>query len=150
MIITSPAPITMSDRFHNFAVKTSQIVGSKWAFTVAVFSIILWAAVGPIFHYSDTWQLVINTATSVLTFLIVFLIQNSQNRDAKAIHLKLDEVIRAIGQAHNEMIQIETLSDKDLEDLTARFKRIRMDVAEGRIRARSGNLQDANRDCEEG
>jgi low affinity Fe/Cu permease len=121
---------TMSGGFQTFATKTSQIVGSKWAFTIATVAIVLWAVTGPLFHYSDTWQLVINTATSVLTFLVVFLIQNTQNRDARALHLKLDEVIHAIGKAHNEMIQIETLSDKDLEDLAAHFKRIRRELVE--------------------
>jgi low affinity Fe/Cu permease len=82
------------------------------------------------FQYSDTWQLVVNTATSVLNFLIVFLIQNTQNRDARALHLKLDEVIHAIGKAHNEMIQIETFSDTDLEDLAAHFKRIRKQLVD--------------------
>jgi low affinity Fe/Cu permease len=121
---------TMAGGFQTFATKTSQIVGSKWAFTIATLTIILWGLTGPLFHYSDTWQLVVNTATSVLTFLIVFLIQNTQNRDARALHLKLDEVIYAIGKAHNEMIQIETLSDKDLEDLAAHFKRIRREQVE--------------------
>jgi low affinity Fe/Cu permease len=121
---------TMAGGFQTFATKTSQIVGSKWAFTIATLTIVVWAVTGPVFHYSDTWQLVVNTATSVLTFLIVFLIQNTQNRDARALHLKLDEVIHAIGKAHNEMIQIETLSDKDLEDLAAHFKRIRRELVE--------------------
>ena len=80
---------------------------------------------GPFFHYSDTWQLVVNTATTVVTFLIVFLIQNSQNRDARAIHLKLDEIIHALGKARNEMINIENLSDADLDALTENFDRIR-------------------------
>ena len=126
--MTAESHSTMARGFQNFASKTSQIVGSKWAFTIATLSIVIWAVTGPMFHYSDTWQLVVNTATSVLTFLIVFLIQNTQNRDARAIHLKLDEVIHAIGKAHNEMIQIETLSDKDLEDLAAHFKRIRTEL----------------------
>ena len=128
--MTPEARATMSGGFQNFATKTSQIVGSKWAFTIATLTIVLWGVTGPVFHYSDTWQLVVNTATSVLTFLIVFLIQNTQNRDARAIHLKLDEVIHAIGKAHDEMIQIETLSDKDLEDLAAHFKRIRREFVE--------------------
>lgn len=128
--MTPESRATMSGGFQTFATKTSQIVGSKWAFTIATLAIVLWAATGPVFHYSDTWQLVINTTTSVLTFLVVFLIQNTQNRDARAIHLKLDEVIHAIGKAHNEMIQIETLSDKDLEDLAAHFKRIRRELVE--------------------
>ena len=84
-----------------------------------------WAITGPYFHYSDTWQLVVNTATTVVTFLIVFLIQNTQNRDAKAIHLKLDEIIRSIHRAHNEMIDIEKLSDEELEGLSGEYEQIR-------------------------
>jgi low affinity Fe/Cu permease len=90
-----------------------------------MFVIIVWAASGPYFHYSDTWQLVVNTATTIVTFLMVFLIQNSQNRDARALHLKLDEIIRSIQPAHNEMINIEKLSDEELEILAKRFEAIR-------------------------
>ena len=123
--MTTSAPISSTGGFHSFAGRASQVVGSKWCFTSAVLLIILWAVTGPLFHYSDTWQLVINAATTVVTFLIVFLIQNTQNRDARAIHLKLDEIIHAIGKARNEMIQIENLSDEDLQELTNNFKRIR-------------------------
>jgi len=128
--MTSESPVTETGGFHSFAGRASQLVGSRWAFITAVLLIILWGMTGPVFHYSDTWQLVINTATTVVTFLIVFLIQNTQNRDARAIHLKLDEVIHAIGRAHNEMIQIENLSDKDLAELAANFRRIRMESIE--------------------
>ena len=114
-----------SGGFHSFAGRASQVVGSKWAFTLAALLIVLWAASGPYFHYSDTWQLVVNTATTVVTFLIVFLIQNTQNRDARAIHLKLDEIIHAIGKARNEMIEIERLSDEDLDLIAKNFDRIR-------------------------
>ena len=93
-------------------------------FLGAIVSLVVWAATGPIFHYSDTWQLVINTGTSVLTFLVVFLIQNTQNRDAKAIHLKLDELIRSHSPAHNDMIDIENLSDEELEELEKRYAAI--------------------------
>jgi low affinity Fe/Cu permease len=113
--------------FHSFAARASHVVGSKWAFTSAVLIIILWALSGPYFHYSDTWQLVVNTATTVVTFLIVFLIQNTQNRDARAIHLKLDEIILSISRARNEMIQIEQLSDADLEVLSKNFEKIRLE-----------------------
>ena len=113
--------------FQAFATKSSHWVGSKWAFAVAVATIALWAAAGPRFHYSDTWQLVINTATTVVTFLIVFLIQNTQNRDARAIHLKLDEIIRAIRTASNSMINIEALSDEELQALSDRFEKMRME-----------------------
>jgi low affinity Fe/Cu permease len=100
-------------------------VGTKWAFIIALTVIIGWALLGPYFHYSDTWQLVVNTATTIVTFLMVFLIQNTQNRDAKAINLKLDEVIRAIRRASNEMIDIEKLSDEELEELAGQFEKIR-------------------------
>ncbi len=111
--------------FSRIATDTARWVGSPFAFLLACASVIIWGALGPIFHYSDTWQLVINTATTILTFLIVFLIQNTQNRDAKALHLKLDEVIRSIQHAHNEMIDIENLSDKELDELKARYEHIR-------------------------
>ena len=84
-----------------------------------------WAASGPIFHFSDTWQLVINTGTTIVTFLMVFLIQNTQNRDAKAVHLKLDELIRALGGARNKLVDLEKLSDDDLKSLEAEFEKLR-------------------------
>jgi low affinity Fe/Cu permease len=111
--------------FHSFAGRASLLVGSKWAFTTAILIILFWGLSGPYFHFSDTWQLVVNTATTIVTFLMVFLIQNTQNRDARAIHLKLDEIIHALKNARNEMIQIETLSDADLEHITKNFEKIR-------------------------
>jgi len=108
-----------------FATRVSAWVGTKWAFMLALAVIIGWALLGSFFHYSDTWQLVVNTATTIVTFLMVFLIQNTQNRDAKAIHLKLDEVIRSIRRASNTMIDIEKLSDEELEELSAQFENIR-------------------------
>ena len=116
---------SLANGFQVFATRSSHWVGSKWTFAIAVASIVLWAGVGPHFHYSDTWQLVVNTATTVVTFLIVFLIQNTQNRDARAIHLKLDEIIRAIRAANNSMINIEALSDEELETLSDQFEKIR-------------------------
>ena len=116
---------SLSDGFQRFATKSSYWVGSRWAFAVAVFAILLWAGTGPHFHYSDTWQLVVNTATTIVTFLMVFLIQNTQNGDARAIHLKLDEIIRAIRPANNNMINIEKLSDEELQVLAAQFEKIR-------------------------
>jgi low affinity Fe/Cu permease len=113
------------DTFHVFATKASFVVGTKWAFLVALLLIVLWGTLGPRFHYSDTWQLVVNTATTIVTFLMVFLIQNTQNRDARAIHLKLDEIIRSIDLAHNEMIDIENLSDEELGALARKFEKIR-------------------------
>ena len=112
-------------QFHLLAATVSAVVGSKWAFSAALLIIAGWAMSGPYFHYSDAWQLVVNTATTIITFLMVFLIQNTQNRDARAIHLKLDEIIRSIRHAHNEMIDIEKLSDEELEALSAHFEEIR-------------------------
>jgi low affinity Fe/Cu permease len=111
--------------FHVFATKAANWVGTKWAFLVALVVIALWLVSGPYFHYSDTWQLIINTGTTVITFLVVFLIQNTQNRDARAIHLKLDEIIKSIDQAHNEMIDIEHLSDEDLQKLADKYQKVR-------------------------
>jgi low affinity Fe/Cu permease len=115
----------MGKGFQTFATKVSSWMGSRWSFLAAILIIIAWAVVGPYFHYSDTWQLVVNTATTIVTFLMVFVIQNSQNRDARAIHLKLDEIIRAIHPARNEMIDIEKLSDEELETLSKKFEAIR-------------------------
>lgn len=115
----------LAESFHQLAARAAYWVGTRWAFGLALLTILVWGVLGPTFHYSDTWQLVINTATTVVTFLMVFLIQNTQNRDAKAIQLKLDEIIRAIHHAHNEMIDIEKLSDGELDVLAARFEKIR-------------------------
>ena len=109
--------------FTAFSTKAAQLVGSYWAFLLAALTIVVWAATGPTFHYSDTWQLVINTGTTIVTFLMVFLIQNTQNRDAKAMHLKLDELIVAVKQAHNEMVDIEELDEKQLERIAEIYKK---------------------------
>jgi len=111
--------------FHVFATQAAYWVGTKWAFLAAVGVIVLWLVTGPYFHYSDTWQLIINTGTTVVTFLVVFLIQNTQNRDARAIHLKLDEIIKSIDEAHNEMIDIEHLSDDELQRLADKYQKVR-------------------------
>jgi low affinity Fe/Cu permease len=111
--------------FHVFATKAANLVGTKWAFLAALLVIALWLVSGPYFHYSDTWQLIINTGTTVVTFLVVFLIQNTQNRDARAIHLKLDEIIKSIDQAQNEMIDIEHLSDDELQKLANKYQKVR-------------------------
>jgi low affinity Fe/Cu permease len=116
---------TLSMKFARISARTAQLVGTSWMFLVAVAGILIWALTGPMFHFSDTWQLIVNTATTIVTFLMVFLIQNTQNRDARAIHLKLDEIIRSIHPAHNEMIDIEKLSDEELEDLAKHYERIR-------------------------
>jgi len=111
--------------FDKLAQTVARGAGKPLTFIMAAALVIVWGVSGPIFGFSDTWQLVINTGTTIVTFLMVFLIQNTQNRDAKAIHLKLDEIIRSIQPAHNEMIDIEKLSDKELEELSARYERIR-------------------------
>jgi low affinity Fe/Cu permease len=119
---TKPSP--PSDLFRRFAHKTSSGVGSPWAFVLAFLTIVVWGITGPIFHFSDTWQLVINTGTTIVTFLMVFLIQNTQNRDAIAIHLKLDELIRALKGARNQLVDLEELSDEELERLQREFRRL--------------------------
>jgi low affinity Fe/Cu permease len=115
----------MKNLFRKFAQAASQAVGSSWAFILAVLIILVWGLAGPMFHYSDTWQLVINTGTTIITFLMVFLIQNTQNRDAKAIHLKLDELIRGVKGARTHLVDLETLSDEELDRLQEQFKRLR-------------------------
>ena len=115
----------VSDAFRVFAHRSSIMLGSAWAFAGAMLVILVWLLTGPTFHFSDTWQLVINTGTTIVTFLMVFLIQNTQNRDAKAMHLKLDEIIRALKKARNELVDLEDLSDEELERLEAQFKQLR-------------------------
>lgn len=115
----------VQDAFRVFARRSSIILGSPWAFAAAIFIILVWALTGPIFHFSDTWQLIINTATTIVTFLMVFLIQNTQNRDAKAMHLKLDEIIRALEKARNELVDLEELSDEEMTRLEEQFRRLR-------------------------
>jgi low affinity Fe/Cu permease len=115
----------VSDAFHVFAHRSSMMLGSAWAFAGAVLVICVWILTGPTFHFSDTWQLIINTATTVITFLMVFLIQNTQNRDAKAVHLKLDEMIRALKGARNQLVDLEDLSDEELKNLEEQFQRLR-------------------------
>ena len=115
----------MRDLFHRIAQKTSNAVGSAWAFSLALIIIVVWAMTGPIFGFSDTWQLVINTGTTIVTFLMVFLIQNTQNRDAKVIHLKLDELIRVTKNARNHLVDLEDLSEAELERLDKEFQKLR-------------------------
>ncbi len=112
----------MRDQFHRIALRVSNTVGSPSSFFLAIFVIVIWGATGPIFHYSDTWQLVINTGTTIITFLMVFLIQNTQNRDARVLHLKLDELIRASVKARNSLVDLEELSDAEIEKLEKEFR----------------------------
>jgi low affinity Fe/Cu permease len=125
--IDTPATtiVSRSDRFGRFAARCSHYLGSRWAFVSAIAVILVWGITGPIFHFSDTWQLVINTGTTIVTFLMVFLIQNTQNRDARAIHLKLNELIHAVDKAKNRMIDVENLSDLELDELARTYEKIR-------------------------
>jgi low affinity Fe/Cu permease len=116
---------TTNDWFGRFAASASGWLGSKWAFAGAGLVIVIWGTTGPVFHYSDTWQLVINTGTTIITFLMVFLIQNTQNRDARAINLKLNELIHAVDKARDQMIDIENLSDLELDELQIRYEKLR-------------------------
>ena len=111
----------MRDVFRRFARAASDAVGSPVAFLIGVVITLIWAVTGSYFRYSDTWQLVINTGTSIGTFLIVFLIQNTQNRDAKVMQLKLDELIRAVKAARTELVQMEALTDEELDELQREF-----------------------------
>ncbi len=115
----------MDSIFRRFSQKTSQVLGSSWAFLVAVALILVWLITGPLFHFSNTWQLLINTSTTVITFLMVFLIQNTQNRDAKAMHLKLDELIYGIKKARNSLVDVEDASDEELEKLRHEFQKLK-------------------------
>ncbi len=114
-------PQSIKDRFHNFSRRTSEAVGSVWAFLLALGTVIVWGLTGPLFGYSDTWQLVINTSTTIVTFIMVFLIQSTQNRDAKAVHLKLDELIFALNGARNRLVNLEELPEDELEALAKQF-----------------------------
>jgi low affinity Fe/Cu permease len=114
----------VNDLFRAFSRNTASAVGSAWAFVIAITVIIVWAATGSMFHFSDTWQLIINTGTTIVTFLMVFLIQNTQNRDGKAIQLKLDELIRALKGARNKLVDLEDLSDEELKKLEKEFQRL--------------------------
>ena len=127
----------MKDLFRKFAQAISHAVGSPWAFILAVLVIVVWATSGPIFGFSDTWQLVINTGTTIITFLMVFLIQNTQNRDAKAIHLKLDELLKGVTGARTGMVDLEDMSDEELEKFHKEFKRLhdRLDGKTGKAKS---------------
>jgi len=118
----------LREMFRKFSQASAQVVGSSWAFIVSVLIIIVWAASGRMFHYSDTWHLIINTGTTVITFLMVFIIQNTQNRDAKAIHLKLDELIKGVKGARTGLVNLEQLSDDELERLHKEFERLHHDA----------------------
>lgn len=122
----------VANAFHLFAKKTAEVVGTPAAFMAAVVLILVWMFSGPLFRFSDTWQLVINTATTIVTFLMVFLIQNTQNRDSRTLHLKLDELIKAARGASNTLLDLDKLSDEQLKELEQQYKRL---CDEGRRRS---------------
>ena len=117
-------PMRATSRFGRLARLTAHAMGQPAAFGTALAIIILWAISGPIFGFSDTWQLIINTGTTIITFLMVFIIQNTQNRDAEAMHIKLDELIRAMDQAQNALLNLEELEEDDLERIRADYLRL--------------------------
>jgi len=122
----------MNRFFHRFAQRAATVMGSHWAFTVAAAACLLWAVTGPAFHYSNTWQLVINTATTVMTFLAVFLIQNTQNRNDMAVQLKLDELLRAVETARTGLVDLEDATDEEIEKLRREFRRLHDENADAK------------------
>ncbi len=131
-----PTPFRPTSPFSRLARRTARGAGSPSAFAAACAVLLAWLATGPIFGFSDTWQLVVNTATTIVTFLMVFLIQHTQNRDAEAVHLKLDELIRAVEGAHNSLLDLEELTQDDLDVVKARYERL---AAEAREELRRGH-----------
>lgn len=115
----------MKEFFRIFAHASANAAGSVWAFSLALLIVAVWVVTGPAFGFSDTWQLVINTGTTIVTFLMVFLIQNSQNRDSKSMQLKIDELLRAVARARTGMVDLEDLSDEELKQFEEEFKRLR-------------------------
>jgi low affinity Fe/Cu permease len=113
--------VSINETFRKFAHRSSEVLGTPWSFAAALLVVVVWATTGPLFAFSETWQLVINTGTTIITFLMVFLIQNTQNRDMRALHLKLDELLRGVEGARNSLIDLECLSDDELVRLEGEF-----------------------------
>jgi len=130
-------------RFGNIARRVAALVGKPWAFAIALFCVAAWGASGPLFGFSDTWQLIINTSTTIITFLMVFVIQNTQNRDTAAIQIKLDELIRATQGAHNALLDLEELDEKELQSYLRRYEEL---AAAARRRLDSGRLDTGSPD----
>ena len=124
----------MNNAFRKFSIAAANALGSSWMFIANVLLILLWLVAGPFFNYSDTWQLVVNTATTVFTYLAVFLIQNTQNRDAVATHLKLDELLKGVKGARTGLVNLEKLSDEELQALQEEFDKLRAEHAQGGVR----------------
>lgn len=121
----------MNQAFRRFSLAAANALGSSWMFIANVLLILVWLVAGPFFHYSDTWQLIVNTATTVFTYLAVFLIQNTQNRDATAIHLKLDELIKGVEGARTGLVNLEKLTDEEMSALQDEFDKLRVKHANG-------------------
>jgi len=130
-------PAKSRSLFTRFSKATARATGQPLSFTLAVVLIVVWALTGPLFHFSDTWQLVVNTGTTVVTFLMVFLIQSTQNRDAEAVHVKLDELLRVTAGAHNVLLDLEELEEADLEKLRDAYCRLAEQARRGRDHGRS-------------
>lgn len=137
--------MSLNEGFRKFSIAAASALGSPWLFVLNVLLISMWALSGPYFHFSDTWQLLVNTATTVFTYLAVFLIQNTQNRDAKAVHLKLDELISSVAGARNRLVDLEDLSDEELGKLQSEFQRLRQRAMKNKhdnVRAIKGEIED--------
>ncbi|HEY6248111.1 MAG TPA: low affinity iron permease family protein [Pyrinomonadaceae bacterium] len=137
--------MTLNESFRRFSAYAAGVLGSPWLFVMNVMLILIWLLSGPFFHFSDTWQLLVNTATTVFTYLAVFLIQNTQNRDAKAVHLKLDELISSVAGARNRLVDLEDLSDEELAQLQDQFRKLRQRAKQNKeddLRAIHGDIDD--------
>jgi low affinity Fe/Cu permease len=121
--------VSIRTAFSHFARAVANAIGTPYGFMIALLAVLVWAALGPAFGYSEQWQLIINTGTTIVTFLVVFLIQTTQNRDAKAVHLKLDELVHAISKARDQLIDAEDLTEEELDALEAEFRRLRKSLA---------------------
>lgn len=137
------APMKSQSWFTRFAKETARLSGRPATFMLAGLVILVWAVTGPIFGFSDTWQLVINTGTTIVTFLMVFLIQNTQNRDTAALQIKLDEIIRAMTGAHNSLLDLEELDDKQLDRIRANYERL---AQAARTRLKNGKIDTNTQD----
>ncbi len=145
-------PAKSTTWFTRFTKRTAHATGQPLTFVLAVLVIVTWAITGPIFHFSDTWQLVVNTGTTIITFLMVFLIQSTQNRDAQAVHIKLDELLRVTPGAHNVLLDLEELEEKDLDRLRAVYEELAEKARQGKEGGQSaegvpeiGDLTDTRR-----
>jgi low affinity Fe/Cu permease len=130
-------PTKPRSAFSRFAKSTARATGRPVTFALAAAVIVVWAVTGPLFGFSDTWQLVINTGTTIVTFLMVFLIQSTQNRDAEAVQVKLDEIIRAIGNAKNEVLDLEELEEADLDEIRKTYTEMAEKAREGRAKEKT-------------